>query len=83
MPAFRVEGVIENPESAKQWEYAVVVAIRDEGGEELRRQVVAVGALEPLERRSFTVSVEVFGVDSLEPKATVAAAPPPKALKRR
>jgi hypothetical protein len=80
VPAFRIEGVIENPESAKQWEYAVVVAIRSASGEELRRQVVSVGALEPLERRSFTVSVEVFGVDNLEAKP---APPPPRAVKRR
>jgi uncharacterized protein YbaR (Trm112 family) len=61
VPAFRVEGVIRNPEAGRHWEYAVVVAIRNERGEELRRQVVNVGALEPLERRSFTVSVEVSG----------------------
>ena len=65
VPAFRVEGVIRNPEAARQWEYAVVVAIRNDSGEELRRQVVSVGALEPLERRTFSVSVEVFGVSSL------------------
>jgi hypothetical protein len=78
VPAFRVEGVIVNPEAAKQWEYAVVVAIRNDAGEELRRQVVSVGALEPLERRTFTVSVEVFGADNLS--GTTAPPPPPSRL---
>jgi uncharacterized protein YbaR (Trm112 family) len=59
--AFRVEGVIRNHEPGRHWEYAVVVAIRNERGEEVRRQVVNVGALEPQERRTFTVSVEVSG----------------------
>ena len=78
VPAFRVEGVIQNPEAARQWEYAVVVSIRNDAGEELRRQVVSVGALEPLERRSFSVSVEVFGASDLgaqAPGAAAAAAP--------
>ena len=81
VPAFRVEGAIVNPEAARQWEYAVVVAIRNEAGEELRRQVVSVGALEPNERRVFTVSVAVFGAGSLE--APVPPAVPAPAKSRR
>ena len=78
MPAFRVEGVIQNPEAVRQWEYAVVVSIKNDAGEELRRQVVSVGALEPLERRAFSVSVEVFGASELgttTPSATNVGAP--------
>jgi hypothetical protein len=60
-PAFRVEGVIQNPEPSRPWEYAVVVAIRNDHGEEVRRQVVSVGALGPREHCTFTVSVEVSG----------------------
>jgi uncharacterized protein YbaR (Trm112 family) len=80
MPAFRVEGVIQNPEAARQWEYAVVVSIRNDAGEELRRQVVSLGALEPLERRSFSVSVEVFGASDLGAQAPgiAAVAPSPR-----
>lgn len=80
VPAFRVEGVIQNPETARQWEYAVVVSIRNDAGEELRRQVVSVGALEPLERRAFSVSVEVFGASDLGAQApgAQAAAPAPR-----
>jgi hypothetical protein len=74
VPAFRVEGVIRNPEEVRQWEYAVVVSIRNDAGEELRRQVVSVGALEPLERRTFSVSVEVFGATSLGTPAGTADA---------
>ncbi|HXQ30601.1 MAG TPA: FxLYD domain-containing protein [Steroidobacteraceae bacterium] len=59
--AFRVEGVIRNHEPSRHWEYAVVVTIRNERGEEVRRQVVNVGALEPQERRTFTVAVEMSG----------------------
>ena len=61
VPAFHVEGVIRNPEPSRHWEYAVVVTIRNERGEEVRRQVVNVGALEPQEQRTFSVSVEVSG----------------------
>ena len=74
VPAFRVEGVIRNPEEVRQWEYAVVVSIRNDAGEELRRQVVSVGALEPLERRTFSVSVEVFGATNLGTPAGTADA---------
>jgi hypothetical protein len=59
LSAFRVEGVIENPEGA-HWEYAVVVAILDERGTEIARKIVNVGALGPGERRACVVSVDVF-----------------------
>ena len=38
----------------------MVVSIRNEKGEEVSRQVVGVGALQPDEERTFTVSVEMF-----------------------
>ena len=85
VPAFRVEGAIQNPEGVRQWEYAVVVSIRNDVGEELKRQVVSVGALEPLEKRHFQVSVEVFGATGLvapgsgaEPAQAPAPAPAPR-----
>jgi hypothetical protein len=78
VPAFRIEGAIKNPEGARQWEYAVVVSIRNEAGAELKRQVVSVGALEPLETRSFAVSVEVFGATGLvAPGSSAEPAVPP------
>jgi len=56
-----VEGTIRHPQSGEAWEYSVVVAIRNERGEELTRHVVGVGALQFSEQRTFSLSVEVFG----------------------
>ena len=58
--ALRVEGAFRNPKGADSWEYSVVVSIRNDRGEEVDRKVVGVGALEPLESRTVTVSVDVF-----------------------
>jgi hypothetical protein len=57
--ALRVEGSIEHPDRGGDWEYSVVLTIRNERGEELSRQVVGVGALRPAESRSFCLSVDV------------------------
>ncbi len=62
-PAFsplRVEGAIRHPDSGDAWEYAVVVSITNDRGEEVTRQIVGVGAIPPGEQRKFTFSVEVF-----------------------
>jgi hypothetical protein len=37
-----------------------MLSIRNERGEEITRQVVGVGALQPAELRTFTLAVEVF-----------------------
>jgi hypothetical protein len=37
-----------------------MVSVRNERGEEVSRQVVGVGALNPSEQRTFTLAVEVF-----------------------
>ena len=55
----RVEGAIRHRHPGEAWEYAVVVSITNERGEETR-QVVGVGAIQPGEERKFTVAVEVF-----------------------
>ena len=57
----RVEGTIRHPAEGPAWEYSVVLVIRDNAGVEVTRQVVGVGALQPAEQRSFSLSVEVFG----------------------
>jgi len=41
-------------------EYAVIVTITNDRGEELVRQLVGVGAMQPGELRTFTCAVEVF-----------------------
>ncbi|MES2123337.1 MAG: hypothetical protein V4503_01490 [Gemmatimonadota bacterium] len=57
----RVEGTITQPPGSNPVEYSVVVTIRNDRGEEIARQVVGVGALQPRESRTFTLSVESFG----------------------
>ena len=58
--ALKVEGSFKNPEGGNAWEYSVVVSIRNDRGEEVARKVIGVGALEPREGRSVTVSVDVY-----------------------
>jgi uncharacterized protein YbaR (Trm112 family) len=58
--ALRVEGTIEHPNVGESWEYSVFVSIRNERGEEIARHVAGVGAMNPREKRSFTLAVEVF-----------------------
>ncbi|MGH9885982.1 MAG: hypothetical protein ACREBE_10660 [bacterium] len=62
-PAFsplRVEGSIRHPDAGEPWEYSMVISIKNERGEEISRQVVGVGALDPGEVRTFSFAVEVF-----------------------
>jgi len=58
--ALRVEGLIRHPPLEESWEYFVVIAIRNDRGEEIARQVVNVGALQGAEKRTFTLSVEML-----------------------
>jgi hypothetical protein len=55
----RVEGSIRNPAQAGTWEYSMVLTIRNERGEEIARRLVGVGAIQPEELRTFTLSVEM------------------------
>jgi hypothetical protein len=80
----RVEGTIRHPPEGGTWEYSIVLAVRNERGEELTRQVVGVGALAPKDVRSFSLSVELFAPLTLarDPRAEPrdvpdAAVPPP------
>ena len=56
----QVEGTIRHPADGEPWEYSVVIAIRDEHGHEIARQVVGVGALHAGDERTVSLSVEVF-----------------------
>lgn len=60
MTPLKVEGAIRHPETGQPWEYSVMISIRNDRGEEVTRQVVGVGALQPGEQRTFTFAVEVF-----------------------
>lgn len=55
----RVEGSIRNPVEGGTWEYSMVLTIRNERGEEIARRLVGVGAMQPEEQRTFTLSVEM------------------------
>jgi len=58
--ALKVEGVIRHPPLQEPWEYYIVIAVRNDRGEEVARQVVNVGALSGTEKRTFTLSVDVL-----------------------
>ncbi len=60
MSPLKVAATIQHPANGDTWEYSVVFTVRNEKGEEISRQVVGVGALQPLEQRSFNLAVEVF-----------------------
>lgn len=55
----RVEGSFRNPADNGAWEYSMVLTIRNERGEEVARKLVGVGAMQPDEQRTFTLSVEM------------------------
>jgi len=57
--SLRVEGNIRNPPDGEVYEYSMVLTIRDERGKEIARRLVGVGAMQPEERRTFTLSVEM------------------------
>jgi hypothetical protein len=58
-----VEGAIRHPNVGESWEYAVMVSITNDRGEEVTRQIVGVGAIPPGEQRKFIFSVEVYAPD--------------------
>jgi hypothetical protein len=58
--ALRVEGVIRHPPLEEPWEYFVVIAVRNDRGEEVARQVVSVGALQGTDKRTFTLTVDMM-----------------------
>jgi hypothetical protein len=58
--AFHVEGTIRQSTEPATCEYSVVVSVRNDQGQEIKRQVIDVGAIEPDEQRTFDLSVEVL-----------------------
>jgi hypothetical protein len=61
----KLEASVRHPDAGEAWEYSVVISIKNEKGEEVSRQVVGVGALQPGEQRAFSFSVEVFAPDGI------------------
>jgi hypothetical protein len=75
----RVEGTLRHPPEGGAWEYSVVLSIRNDRGEELARQVVGVGALNPADARTFSLVVEVFKpAEVREPKPQSAEGTAPR-----
>ncbi len=60
VPAVRIEGAIRHAVPGEACEYCVVVAITNERGEKIARQVIAVGALPPGEGHRYSFSVELI-----------------------
>ncbi|KAB7765974.1 hypothetical protein [Xanthomonas maliensis] len=58
----KVEGTIRHPAEGEALEYTVVVSVRNGKGEEIRRQIVDVGAMFSGEERSFSLAVEAKAV---------------------
>jgi len=63
----RIEGSIRHPADGDPWEYTVVVSIYNDRNEEIAHKLIGVGAMNPNERRTITLSVEAVPA---EPKAT-------------
>jgi hypothetical protein len=68
LSAMRIEGTIHHPARGEQCEYCVVIAITNERGEKIARQVVGVGALQPGERHRYSFSVELMPVRGTKPR---------------
>jgi len=58
--AMRLDGTIDHVGGDDLCEYCVVVAITNERGEKITRQVIGVGALQPGERHQYSFSVELM-----------------------
>ena len=65
--ALRVQGSFRHPPGGDGWEYSVVVAIKNDRGEEIARHVIGVGGLQPNEGRNVTLSVDVFAPGGIPP----------------
>ena len=55
-----MEGTIKHPAAGEAWEYSIVLSILGAEGQELKREIMSVGALNPEEQRTFKLAVEVF-----------------------
>ena len=76
----KVQGAIRHPATGGPWEYSMVLSVRNGRGEEITRQVVGVGALQPAEERTFTLAVEVFTAQEIKesrPQPVAREAPVP------
>lgn len=56
--AWQVEGTLDAARMDAATEFTILIVVRNERNEEVARQIVNVGALQGVERRTFTLSVE-------------------------
>jgi hypothetical protein len=70
---FRVEGTVRASAAAGPVEYSVVVALYDDAGAEIAREVVNVGALWPGQGRRCVVSIDAQPVAAAAPVPSRAA----------
>jgi hypothetical protein len=63
----RIEGSIRHPPDGEPWEYTVIVSIRNDRGEETARKLIGVGAMNPNEQRTFTLTVEAVSASAKRP----------------
>ncbi len=54
----RIEGSIRHPPDGEPWEYTVIVSICNDRNVEIAHKLIGVGAMNPNEQRTFTLSVE-------------------------
>ena len=62
-----IEGSIRHPADGEPWEYTVVVSIRNDLGKEIARKLIGVGAMNPNEQCTFTLSVEAVAAKAKGP----------------
>ena len=55
----KIEGTLPGPAPGEAWEYSVVAVVKNERGEEVARHVVGVGAMNPGDVRTFSLSVDL------------------------
>lgn len=63
----RIEGSIRHPGEGEPWEYTIVVSITNDRGEEIAHKLIAVGAMNANEQRTFTLSVEAVEAKAKTP----------------
>jgi hypothetical protein len=57
--ALQIDGTVRHKQPDEPCEFCVVLSIANERGEQITRQVVGVGVLQPAEARQFSVSVNL------------------------
>lgn len=65
--AWQVEGTLDAERMDAATEFTILIVVRNERNEEVARQIVNVGALQGVERRTFTLSIETSEAKSTSP----------------